>query len=341
MSNNRNLLILAVVLVAAGVLYSLTSRQRSHVDASGGFVDLYEGTLATTEVWGIEVHKGGDPEAGFSLAKQGDDWSMTSHFDAPANVNKIRTLLGNVEGAEGELRSDDGDVLDAYALADSQAIHLVLRNESGDPLLHWLVGKRSGQGGFVRRDGSNRAYLASHNFLSDFGIWGDELGAPTHTSWLELQVHKEERDDIHAIQLVSDAGTVRMRKEFAEPEVAEGDSTAAPVTPAEYEWRVEEPGNFLAKKTVADGILGNVASLRARDVVGTDADNPAYGLGDDAARVVVTYADGTEETLWFGAEFPDDDSQVHFRKEGEDLVWALPSYLRTNIFKPVDELRPE
>jgi len=341
MSNNRNLIILVLVLVVAGVVYSLTSRQRSHVDATGGFVDLYEGPVATADVWGIEVHKAGDPTQGFSLVKRGEDWFMTSHHDAPANVNKIRTLLGNVEGADGELRSDDAGVLDAYALADTQAIHLVLKKENGEALLHWLVGKRSGQGGFVREDGSSRAYLASHNFLSDFGIWGDELGEPTHTAWLELQVHKEEREDIHAIELRSDAGTLVLRKEFAEPEVAEDDSTAAPATPLEYEWRVERPDNFLAKKTVADGILGNLASLRARDVVGPDVTNETYGLDADADRAVVTYADGSTDTLWFGSAFEDDDSQLYFRKEGEDLVWALPSYLQKNIFKPVDELRPE
>ena len=69
---------------------------------------------------------------------------MNSRFDAPANLNKIRTLLGNLETLDGEFRSEAANVLEDYALSDSLAYHLQVRGEDGQPLVDLLIGKRSG-----------------------------------------------------------------------------------------------------------------------------------------------------------------------------------------------------
>lgn len=365
MHSNRNLLVLAGVLVVLGGLYLFTSRQRTYVDPTGGYRDLVEGTLSTDEVFGIEVHRGDNPDAGFQLVKRGDAWVMDSHYDAPANVNKIRTLLGNLESLEGEFRSDDPSVLEDYDLSDSTAIHCIVKDEQGEPIVDLLVGKRSGSGGFVRTAGSPEVLLANHNLLSDFGIWGEDQKDPAATSWLDLVAFEAERDDVRTLELAWSEGSLALEKEFQvpEPEADEADETEAeegegddtmetadeaaaapapaPAEPTEYEWRVTAPENFLAIKTKADGILNSLSTLRARDVVGRGGDLQAYGLADGADRVVVGMADGTSSTLLFGAPLPDDENQFYFQVEGEELVWSMPKYVRTNIFKEMSELEPE
>ena len=334
--NARALTILGGVLVVMILLYTVTSRSRSDLDESGGFVDLVEGTLSTDEVFSVRVEHGED---GFRMVKRGSDWVLTSHHDAPANVNKLRTLLGNLETTDAEIRSEKADVLGDYQLRDDQALHLRIDDEAGDPLVDLYVGERSGNGGFVRRAGSDEALRAGHNFLSDFGVWGEEIAAPAHTTWMDLQAFKAERDSVQSIELVGAGGRLALAKEF-EP-VAADTTGAVPAVPAAFEWRLTAPENFLAKKTVADGILGSVVSMRARDVVGAaDADSlAAWGLDDGADRVSVTLGSGLTRTVRFGAEFGDDT--VYFRVDGEPLVWAMPSYLKDNIFKDVDALRPE
>jgi hypothetical protein len=116
MGNNRNLLILGAIVIALGIVYTLSSQRRPSLDTSGGFVDLVEGTLSTDELGAISVRRGED---GFNLVNGESGWVVEDHFAAPANLNKIRTLLGNLEGVSGELRSDDPGVLENYALDET------------------------------------------------------------------------------------------------------------------------------------------------------------------------------------------------------------------------------
>jgi hypothetical protein len=350
MGSNRNLLILVIVLVVLGGLYMFTSRQRAYVDPTGGYRDIVEGTLSTDDVFGIDVYRGTNEEDGFQLVKRGDLWVMTNHFDAPANVNKVRTLLGNLESMEGEYRSDDPSVLADYDLDDSTAVHCVVKNEQGEPKVDLLIGKRSGSGCFVRFTGSPEVLLANQNLLNDFGIWGEDLGDPNRSAWLDLVAFKVERDDVRDIDLTWSDGHLDMKKEFQEPpktEPAATDTTAAETTPpappppTEYEWRVTAPKSFLAVKTKADGILNSLVNLRARDVVARDGDLDSYGLTGKCDQVVVTEADSTAHTLLFGNPLPDDENQFYFKVKGEDLVWSMPKYVRTNIFKKPSDLEPE
>ena len=343
MGNNRNLIVLGVVLVLVVGGYLLTQDRRPELDRTGGFVDLVDGTLSTDEVYTLEVTHGGDPEAGFTAVQLDGEWVVASHWDAPANLNKIRTLLGNLETVSGEFRSDDAGVLDAYALDDSSAYHVRVLDEGGAALVELLVGKRSGSGSFVREPGSNRVMLADHNFLSDFGVWGDAREAPKASSWIDMTVVDLNRDDVRTIELDGSETAVTMTKEFVEVETAPEDTTATDTAPdpTAYEWKVTAPETFVASKTRADGVMAALVSMRARDVAG-DTVEPMHGLTEeDAQRVTVTMEDGTTHTLWFGAPTEDDDSILYFKVEGEPLVWTLPDYVANNVFKSVDDLRTE
>jgi hypothetical protein len=303
MSNNRNLMILAVIVVALGVIYAMSSQRRPSLDTSGGFADLVEGTLSTDEVQSISVRRGGE---GFTMVNGDGGWVIEDHFGAPANLNKIRTLLGNLESVTGELRSDDDGVLASYALDDSQAYHLKI-----DEAVDLMVGKRSGSGCFVREGGSSKVYATDHNFLSDFGVCridGDE--------------------------------TVTLDKELAiaEPEEpVEGEVPAG--WPGEnYERRVN--GDFVGSRTRGDAVISSLVSIRAGDVLGRGENPEGSGL-DDPDRITVTLEGATELTLLFGGAVADMSGQVWFRVEGRELLWAVPEFVKGNLFKTADELRAE
>lgn len=343
MGNNKNLIILVVVLVVLVGGYLLTQDRRPELDTTGGFVELIEGQLSTDDVYTVSVNLGGDPDEGFTAVQRDGAWVVSSHWDAPANLNKIRTLLGNLESVRGEFRSEDPDVLDAYALDDSSAYHVRVLDEGGAPLAELLVGKRSGSGSFVRRPGSDRVMLADHNFLSDFGAWGDTREAPTVTSWIDMTVVELDREAVRAIELDGSETALTLTKEFVEVETAPEDTTAtdAGADPDAYEWKVTGPETFVASKTRADGVMAAMVSMRARDVVG-DTLEPHFGLSEaDAQRVTVTMEDGTTHTLLFGAPTEEDDSMLYFTVEGEPLVWTVPDYVATNVFKAADDLKSE
>jgi len=232
-------------------------------------------------------------------------------------------------------------VLADYSLDDSTAVHLIIKDESGAEILHLLVGERSGSGGFVRRAGSAQALRSDKNFLSDFGVWGETISAPPRSQWIDLVAYKVERDDVRGIELSWADGHLAMGKEF-EAEPATADSAAAAAA-KDYEWRVSVPSSFLAKKTTADGILGSLTNIRARDAVGvvTEEEAGVRGLGEGADRASIRLTDGSVRTLRFGGEVEGADDQIYFQVDGEALVWSLPKYLRDNIFKNPDDLKPD
>ena len=333
MGNNRNLLILAVLVVGLGVVYALSSQRRPSLDTSGGFVDLVEGTLSTDELRLISVRHG---EGGFNLVNGDEGWVVEDHFAAPANLNKIRTLLGNLEGVTGELRSDSPDVLESYALDEAQAYHLRIDGEGDASLVDLLIGKRSGSGCFVREADGSRVYVTDHNFLSDFGLWGDERPVPEVKDWVDLLAFEVPREEVTRIQIEGDVSLVLDR----ELVVAETDSLdALSGSPGEnYEWRIN--GDFVGSRSRGDAVLSALISVRGRDVLGR-GDNPEGSGLDDPSRVVVTLDAAVEITLLFGGPVEDVEGQVWFRVEGQELIWAVPEFVQTNLFKTADDMRVE
>lgn len=335
--NQRNLIILVVALVAMGALYWLSGQNRRGLDQSGGYVTLVEGELVRDDVYGLEVYRGSAPAEGFVLAKRGGEWVMTSRYDAQASESRMNTLLDNLENLEGQVRSDDASVLAGYGLTDDEAVHVVLKGESGDEVVHVLLGKPGSGGGFVREAGSNRVILGSRNLLSDFGIWGEDNKNPQASTWLALELFKPDRNTVTNITLRSEAGTIAMAKDFS---LAEADSAAAP-DPTAYEWQVTEPSSFTALKTRADGILTTLTNMRAVDIAAPPASPEDYGLGEGCDRAEVVQDDGTRTVMLFGNDLEDEAGKFYFQIEGQANTWLMSEYVRGNVFKTVDELKPE
>jgi len=334
--NQRNLIILVVVLVAMGAIYWFSGQQRRGLDQTGGYTSLVEGELSRDDVFGLEVYRGSSKDEGFVLARRGEDWVMTSRFDAKASDSRMNTLLDNLEQLDGQVRSDDAAVLGDYDLTDETAVHVVLKGESGSEILHVLLGKQGTGGGFARAQGSNRVILGTRNLLSDFGIWGEDNLHPQASNWLALEVFKPERESVTGFSITKGGETIAAEKVFA---TAEGDSAAAP-DPQAYEWLITQPSQFTALKTRADGILTTLTTMRARDVAPPPAADEDYGLGEGCDRAEVVQQDGTRTVMLFGAAGGEEPGQFYFQLEGEASYWLMADYVRDNVFKDVDELKP-
>ena len=335
--NNRTLGVLLVLLILFAGGYWYSKNQRPDLDQTGGYVDLVKGKLSTDSVYGLSVYRGSDPDKGFTLVRRGTDWIMNSHYDAKANINRLRTLLTNLESLEGEPRSNDPSVLADYDLDDSNAVHLVLKDESGNDILHLLLGKSSTGGGFIRKEGSNQVLLGSRNFLSDFGIWGKDNRNPVATTWLDLDIYKPNRESVTSFAFQKGKNLIAMKKVFQTP--AKGDTTAAKKPPP-YEWEVTKPRHFTALKTRADGVLTTLSNMRARDIAPKPSSPDEYGLGKDADWAEVTVNDSTTTRLLFGKEGP--KGQFYMKVQGnDDDYWLVSDYVRGNVFKPLKEFEPD
>jgi len=310
----RTIVLLAVVLVVFGVIAKLTSRSRLATVEGGGFVELLP-DFDRAEVASIRAWTAAAPDSAVELARQGDQWVVATSWNWPAREQSVNTLLDDLSGLSGELRSSSPDVFADYDIADSNSFHLSASKAGGAEIFHIVVGKNARSGGFVRKSGSDDVYLAGKNLRSSFGIWGDEPKPPQAQRWLDLQVVALDRNDVDKIVIKNGKSTITLEKEFAEATPAEGDTTAAPAGPdrTQWTWKSDSKGSFHKVKT--DGILSQVSTLYAAGVA-DPADSSEFGFDGPSARVIeITVHDGGVTRLFFG-NAAEEEGKVYFRKEG-------------------------
>jgi len=345
MINNRTLIILAVVVLALGaVSFWQKSAHQSRTSRSSASV------LIDREIKGDDLDRitlgQGETEVVLDLVKTPEGWTLATSWDAPVSQDRIDGLLRTLSNLAGEYRSDDAGVLADYGLDDSTAVHI--RGYQGGSQVFGLEAGNTSQGqpgNFVRLPDRNAVYLSRESVLSQLGIYG-EVAAPKARHFLDLQAVKEDRNAVDRIVLRDGDQVIEMAKEFAPNPPAEGDTTGADpgVDRLTWEWKLVKPGTEMLAKTKADGVLGSLVNIRAADVDDPGGDLAAYGLDSPARSATLVLEDGTEMVLEFGAERPaDGDKQAGtwMRIRGQDRIWVVTSYTTKNIFKSLEDLRPD
>jgi hypothetical protein len=182
-------------------------------------------------------------------------------------------------------------------------------------------------------------YVTDHNFLSDFGVWGDDRPAPEVSAWVDLLAFEVKREEVTRIRVEGDESLVLDREliiAVADTLVEAGASAGSPGE--NYEWRVN--GDFVGSRSRGDAVLSTLVSVRAREVLGRGERPEGTGL-DDPSRVVITLEGAVDLTLLFGNAVEESSDQVWFQVEGQDLMWAVPEFVKTNVFKTAEDMRAE
>jgi hypothetical protein len=360
MSKNRNILILAVVLV---VLLAISLAQKAGHKKStsrSATVQVVEGTFTADQLGRITLGRGSDAEAVELLAGP-TGWVVASAWDTPASQSRIDALLRNLSDLAGEFRSDDASVLADYGLADTSAVLVRAYDKDGEQVIAVDVGGKPERfpGNFVKRPGSNAVYLSQTNLLSQMGLYSDP-GIPGNKHFLELQVVQEDRLAVDKVILQDGDQVLEMIKEFAEvlPE-PETDGQAAEDQEATrggaedeppaldrstWEWKLTAPRTKALAKTKADGVLITLVNIRATDVADPTADLASYGLSDPARKATLVREDGSELTVSFGdTKEAEEGAQagVWMMVDGQPGVWIVSDYSVKNIFKTEEELLPD
>ena len=119
--------------------------------------------------------------------------------DAPSNKLNIALI-----GAGGRARAHFGAVSGENVVA--------LCDVNDQTLVDLLIGKRSGSGCFVREADGSRVYVTDHNFLSDFGLWGEDRPVPEVKDWVNLVAFEVPREEVTRVQIEGDASLVLDRE---------------------------------------------------------------------------------------------------------------------------------
>jgi hypothetical protein len=310
MMSRKTLGILALVLIALAALSYTTSQRRYATTEGGGFVEILPAGIDPGSISSVKAWLGTAPEDEIELQRSSDGWIVASRWGWKAKDDLVQRLLDDLGGLTGELRSSTEEVLSDYQIDDETGLHVLGFGDGGSEMFHLVVGKAATRGGtFVRRDGVHDVFLSSASLRSSFGIWGEEPKPPDAKRWIELRIHKAERNDVDRVVLRDGEQEIRLEKVFEEPEEED-----AEVDRTKWTWKPDTAGEF--DKNKADGIVSTLCNLYANDVV-EPGDDERYGLGEGARRAEITFVDGTVTSVFFGDTKEEDDKFVYFRV-GED-----------------------
>ncbi len=104
-------------------------------------------------------------------------------------------------------------------------------------------------------------------------------------------------------------------------------------------WQMTEPAPYRVDESNANSLVSTLASLDADQVVAeNNSDWQSYGLETGKFAVTVTTKDGKEYRLTVGDEAPA-SSVIYARLAGDNRLFALSSYHKSNLGKTAPDLR--
>ncbi len=352
----KNLVPLAVILAILAALVVLKQVQNRPVaieeQLQAKVTPLVPETVTEGAITRIDLYTGAKPDEKVTVQRDAADpnvWRVTSHFNAPANKDKIDEFLEKLTGLQGEYRAGDvtGDDLGEFDLAEDSAFHvLAYTGDAETPAVHLLNGKapKSGQV-FVRTADGNTIYVADVNFRSEAMIWSEEAGAaPEPGPWEDKDIVKVDAEEITrvAVTMPDKALVFEKRekpvekKEGEEEKPAEGEE-AAP-TPAEapapeFEWVLASGGvaGQTFKQAGLDALVRAFNPLSATEIV-DPGKLEDWNLATPGFTCVLTLKDNKEVVLEGGLPASSADGYVRVAGAAEPVVYKLSSYNFAKVF---------
>lgn len=358
---SKQLLPLAILMVALVVAVVLLKRPPTPTKLADevGFERILPASLTADAIQGIDLYQGDKTDDTVKLRRQGDAWVAASYHNAPVKGDKVDKLLEGVSGLEGDVRADKAEVLDAFQLQDTQALHVLIYTDKPDkPEAHLLAGKSSGRSGFVRNAEQNRVYSVDLNLRTEAGLYGEETDkVPEAKPWLDLQLHDVPKDQVTGVELQLPERRFQLALRKPEPEnpaeddnAKDGETSAAdakadqPATPeARPEWELVEPKvDYPLKQGTVEGLVATLRTLRGDDVVAPDKASE-YGLDNPSYRAVLTLEeegkDARQVTVAVGKTVSEEDEKRYVRLEqGNSPVYLLPKWSFNQVFPTLGTL---
>jgi hypothetical protein len=260
-------------------------------------------------------------------------------------AEKISAFLTTISSLEGELRTDQSELLQDFQLNDAQALHLRLYTDTFDtPAVHLLAGKSSGRQGFVRRADGTRVYSVNLNVYSEAGVTGNAPDQQlTAKPWLDLHIQDVPKEQITAVALQTPERTLHFAWQPS-PSAAETTSqeSTPPATPARGHWTLAAPQvTYAPKQGGLDSLVNTLRTLRADDIA--DPENmAAYGLAQPSYRATLTVqaagAEARDVSLLIGSAVPDQADKRYSRLDATGPIYILPAWAFRRLFPPAREL---
>jgi len=344
----KHLKIFAGIFVVLILLFIITKPRHQSVNLDELVQNIIFG-VAKEDVSAIEIYKNnskGEPVK-LDFIKQGDQWHITTYFQAKARNNQVETLLGNLIDMTGKVRTSTPEHHEKFGITDNSGIHIILKDATGKAMANLIVGRKPEDAGssFVRFAGKDKVYFGDKNILSDLKVNGtvDTLTRFNAKGFVDLEAVKQKTDDLETIALVAGKKQLVLKKIEKEVEVTKPDSTI--VKEMQKIWVLSQNDKEIElEKAELDKFFRDVTSIRASEVVDrigntlTDMNKPRqYGLGRPSHYIVFKQPGKKQENIIFGKEY-EKDKGFYMQVQQEGIIYKVGKSNFEKIFKWVDDL---
>ncbi len=353
MSAKKLLPLIVILAVLAGlVVLRKNAHKRPTIVQQVSLEQVIPDGMKTEDIERLELFSGKKPAEKVVVAKEGDAWKLTSHYNAPAKTEVVKEYLDALVKVKGEFRAEakTDPERETYNLKDDQAFHVQAFKAGADkPAIDLLVGESPNyKTVFLRKSDGDRVYVESTNLRSQAGVVDEKSDKPiAPDKWLDKDIVKLEGEKAEKITKVAltmpDKSLSFERQEKPQPpaEVKEGENAEGEAKPAkkEYEWKLVSGGTGapLKPKAFEDKILAKVKAIQATSVA-DPAKAADYGLATPAFKLVIS-SEGDPDIVVEGGH-PDLAGNGYLRVAGaaNGLVYELAKFAFDQIFPKGSDL---
>lgn len=336
--SRRNLILLVVVVAALLGANAVQKASHRRAVTSSDTRPVIEADYHSEDINRIVLAWGADSSS-VVLERLPDHWVARTAWGHPAADRRVNALLEGFAGLRGEFRSSNADLLPDYGLGpDHDVLRLTLFGKEWETVFDLEIGAQeaNGQGVFVREPGSADVFLVRENILGQLGLYSGPA-APETRFFLDLEIHKCDRQDIETITLHQDGEALTLSKVFAP-----ADSTGT-VDKGDWTWALTAPERRDLDKGKVDAILSALTNITAGGVDDPRESLEKYGLWQARRRVEITLADGTTFELRVGEAAPAaaGDAKDYWCMTSVDrTIWKVREFKINQIFKSLEDLLP-
>jgi len=352
---SKSVIPLIIVLAVLVGLIFLKNAKQEQSNIQDRVKALMPADLSKADIAKLVIATGSKPEEAVTLVRDEsntDTWRVASHFNAPADMDKLNGYLDALVGAKGEFRATapSDEALQQYELNADKAFAIEAYTENAETAaFKLLIGKApTFQQIFVRMDGQKDVYVLDKDLRAEAGVYsrGEDTPeeAPKADMWLDKKILEFEKSKATRVAFhtpyrdltLEYKATEAKKDEEAQPqEEDKAENVQAEVAveqPVEtYAWAIAEGGPALElKPTAVDGLVTFLSTLTATDIV-DPAKKAEYGLENPAYTCTLSI-EGEDVVLEGACPEPGTDGYVRVKDAADDVIYKLAAYNFGRVF---------
>lgn len=312
----KNLVILCIVFAVLVSLVFFKKSIKPQVPTTEEIVDIIEPSLSSDGLTGIIIRIGNgnsddtDKPKNVHLAKEGDHWTVKTHYGVYARDQVITALLEKLDQLKGELRSNKKGILSDYGIDDEQAVHVQLHRRDADYIDISVGTQKAGyQNNFVRMGGTNAVYIVNENLLSALSVRGeDEDQKLDVNTWVDKRITHLEVSDIAGVTIIEGEGAAKRIAIDIKRELIDG----------KKQWRSAIPYDFGLSASKIKSMIERFNNTYAQEVVAPDEEGVFDAPGWTG---VFTLENGEQVKIIRGEEKP--EGKYYVKREGAGYFYHI------------------